>query len=143
MKKKICALVILCVVIVFLCIYFPIKKAININEIEPSNNYILVEIQKATVSQWVAINKNGQKISEQMNYSLIGNFPFGFNYGVESASNVYVCFGRDLKQQNTIHGDSYNVFEVDSWEILFPIQRTSLLSKFLPKSYLTLYDYIK
>ena len=140
MKKK---LVLLITCIFILCfLLFPIKKAVDVNIVNTTSNYIIVKVQKSSASQWIAINKNGEALEKRRDYKLIGNVPKGFNYGIESGSNIYVCFGKDIIEETTAHGDSYNVFKVDSWEIMYPIQRNSFISGVLPKNFLVVYDYI-
>lgn len=142
MLKKIFVIVSLVLVLaVSFLFFFPVKRALKRDELYSSQNYILVRGQKSTVSQWVAIEKSGIEFEEPQNYKLMQNHPEGFNYSVESAENIYVCFGEDDGTE-TINGDSYNKYNVKRWEILYPIKRNSIFAKVLPKSYLALIDYI-
>ena len=115
------------------------KKALKEENIDQSKEYIIAKIQKATVSQWCAVGDNNGIYETPDNIRLKGNVPSGYNYAVETGNNVFICYGNFCATEE-LHGEKYKVFNVENWEIAYPVKRNSLFNFLLPKSYLCKYD---
>ena len=121
--------------------FIPVKKAVKKEYLDKADNYIIVNVQKSTVSQWIAIGNNKGNYDVPRDVKLIGNVPDGYNYAVETGHNSFVCYGK-FCGAGDFYGDKYDVFNVDRWEILYPIKRDSLFNGILPNSYLCIFDTI-
>lgn len=140
MKFKI-EIYILLIVFLGVIIYgmMPVKQAINEDSLEKSKDFIIVNAQKSTISQWIAIGGNSGYYNEHKNVKLKGTPPSGYTYSVEAGHNTFVCYGHYVEEKD-FYGEKYTVFNVESWEILYPIKRDSLFSKILPSSFLCNFD---
>ena len=148
--------------------FIPVKFAVKLNSVDITKYkhldgqkiYICKPVQ-VTGSIWEAIGdeKGVREISKNeviyIAEPLKGNDPFkklngSFQKIYESnAYNQFVFVGNEISanivgdieidgvQEKTID------FEVDNWQIVYPIKRDSLRDIYASKAYLTLYDFIK
>lgn len=121
--------------------YIPVKHAIKVEDINNKETYIVVEVQKSTIAPWRITDSNTSHQNYIEDVMLEGNEPRGFNLGVETGENKYICYGEKNNERSLNADEKYQVFNVESWNIIFPVKRKSILQKILPKGYLCLYDY--
>lgn len=119
--------------------FIPMKQAIKRGGLDKSGNYIIVKVQKATLSEWIAIGDNNGNYDTPKNVRLTGNAPFGYNYNVEVGDNTFVCYGKD-DGVGFLQDEKYETFNAERWEILYPVKRNSLFDWILPDSYLCRFD---
>ena len=127
------------VLIVVLVGFIPVKQAIKQDSLVKTENYIIVKVQKATISEWVAIGDNKGDYDLPRDVRLTGNAPSGYNYDVEVGDNTFICYGNS-DGIGDFHGEKYDIFNVEKWEILYPVKRNSFFDWILPNSYLCRYD---
>ena len=122
-------------IVIFLAYqFYPIKITVNENNLS-DKNYILVKSCATTLSNWKIIN-NEQTKSDDDNYvRLEGNTPVNLNYNLLSGNNIYVCYGEFLENGNLM-GETYKRFNVVNWDILYPVNRNSVLDFILPDNYI-------
>jgi len=135
------ALFIVVIVVTIIAIGFvPVKQATKKDYLDKNDEYIVVVVQKATISEWSAIGDNQGDYSDPNDVRLLGNAPSGYNYGIEFGFNTFVCYGK-YDGTGDLHGEKYDYFYVERWEILYPVTRDSIFADVLPKSYLCIYDF--
>ena len=142
MKKKYIMLSVLLLVMLILVIsvYLPAKRAVKLNDLDTSKYYIIVKVQKSTISPWLAIGDNNGDYEIGRDVYLTGNYPQGYNYTVDFGGNTFVCYGQ-YDGTRDIGAGEHNTFGVNSWEIIYPVKREgSVFDSFLPKGYLCRYD---
>lgn len=133
---KILLLVILVIAAIFLCTnFYPVKWSVTRQQLDDRKDYILVEPYLVTVAPWKIIEDKNGKYDDYCAVRLVGNEPNEFNSSVDLGHNIFVCYGKFLEDGN-LAGETYKVFEVENWDILFPIKRNSIFSPFMPKSFL-------
>lgn len=148
-KCTICAIFLVIIVIVCVFMYItveflvPIKYAIKEENLNNKESYILVEFNGSTDEYWKVINcsdsiddiyKNKQK---ELSTFLIGNIPEKFNYELKTGyRNTFVCYGTYINIENSMNR---MVFQVDSWDIIYPINREPNI---FSKKYLFRHDFI-
>lgn len=134
-------IVLILLVVILIILYMPIKFSVKINELNDKRNYIVTEVQKATIAPWTLIDVNGYYF-ETRDIRLTGNEPTGFNLGIETAGNKFVCYGSNF-EKGFLNDEQYHIFNVEDWDIVYPIKRKSFFKNILPKKYLSIYDYIQ
>jgi len=138
MVYVICVLLVVAAAIVAIG-FIPVKKAVNEDSLDKNDEYIVVVVQKATISEWRIIGDNNGEHSIQEDVRLLGNAPSGYNYGIEFGFNTFICYGK-YDGTGDLHGERYEIFVVERWEILYPVKRDSIFAWALPKTYLCRYD---
>ncbi len=140
MLSGICILLI-AIIVVSIIGFSPVKKAVNKEAINYNKTFIIVKAQRSTISEWTVLEDNEGIIANEADVKLTGNIPSGYNYEFEIGQNQFLCYGRymGMESQYPVSLEEIMIFEVDSWEILFPIKRESLIP-FLPKNYLCKFD---
>ncbi len=152
MKRTIMAVLALLVGVLFVLllfhIYKPIKMAVHNDQLQNAKNYIIIRLQKSTAFDWLALADENGEFDEYFGVILKGQGLPGFSEAIELAGdNKFVCYGKfggyeipeDLDEE-------VRVFYVESWDILYPIQREAIVPFLLPKSYMCrcdFYDYDK
>lgn len=119
--------------------FMPVKQAIKQDSLDKTENYIIVNVQKATISEWIAIGDNKRDYNVPKDVRLTGNAPSGYNYDIEVGHNTFICYGKP-DGDGDLHGEKYNIFNVERWEILYPVKRNSPFDWVLPNSYLCRFD---
>ncbi len=119
--------------------FIPIKFAVKQEDLDRSENYIIVKVQTATVAPWIAIGDNKGNYDMPKDVRLSGNVPSGFNYDVAVGQNAFVCYGKSGGTKD-LYGEEYEDFNVERWEILYPVKRNSNLDWIWPDSYLCIFD---
>ena len=148
--------------------FIPVKFALKINSVDITKYkeedgqkiYICKPVQ-VTDSIWEAIGdeKGIRDLSKNeviyMAEPLKGNEPLkklnsSFHKTYEpNAHNQFVFVGNEISSNTVgdleIDGVQEKTidFQVDDWQIIYPIKRYSFRDIYAPKSYLTIYDYIK
>lgn len=117
--------------------YKPVKQAVKIQELNCDITYIVVVPVKVTGADWMIIDSKNCKFDGEEYIKIIGNEPEGLDFSIEYASNKFVCYGKYVQEDYKDETGVYDVFYATSWDIMYPIERNSILSFFLPKSYLT------
>lgn len=137
-KHEICILSAV-VLIAVLIGFIPVKRAIKQDGLDKAASYITVNVQKATISQWIAVGDDKGDYDTPRDVRLTGNVPSGYNYDVEAGHNTFICYG-EFDTAGDFHGEEYDIFNVETWEILYPVKRNSSLDWILPSSYLCRFD---
>lgn len=120
--------------------YLPVKKAVKQENIDTSRSYILVKVQKSTVSPWIAVGDNDGYYEIRRNTYLTGVEPQGFNYGIDFGDNTFICYGQYSGIREFASGEHY-AFNVESWDILYPVMREGSLFKAIqPRTYICRFD---
>lgn len=119
--------------------FLPVKYAVKRDNLNITGDYLIVKVQKSTISQWVAIGDSKGIYDDNIDVRLTGNVPSGYNYDIETGENIFICYGV-FDGSADLHGQKYDIFNVESWEILYPVKRNSLFDKVLPDSYLCGFD---
>ena len=127
------AVIIIAVIIGFI----PVKHAVK--RLNEADDYIAVNVEKATISQWIAVGDNKGDYEVQNDVRLTGNAPSGYNYAVEVGHNTFICYGK-FDGVGDLHGEKYDIFNVEKWEILYPVKRNLRFDWILPNSYLCRFD---
>ncbi len=119
----------------------PVKYAITKQDAyKCKKEFIVVKNQKATVSPWIAIGDTNGAFSEEKNTRIIGNEPTNFNYSIECGDNTFICYGKYKEYNHTDEAGTYDIFQADTWDILYPIKRTELFDFYFPKSFICKMD---
>lgn len=140
MKVMYVIYVLLAVIIIAVFIGFiPVKHAVKQEHLEKTDEYIIVNVQKATISQWIAVGDNNGEYDAPKDVRLTGEAPSGYNYDVEVGHNTFICYGK-FDGLGDLHGEKYDIFNVERWEILYPVNRNSPFDWILPNSYLCRFD---
>lgn len=136
-------------VIKILPLFLPLKYAIK--ELpQDSMNYIIVKGIKTTGYWWSVIgDQNGMFEEGSKNFKDInirGKMPiYGFYSDYSPGNNKIICYGKYVYvPYDGIQGHSRSgedVFVVDHWDIMYPIDRDLFIGKLIPKDYLCLYDF--
>ncbi len=126
--------------IVLVLNYFPVNFAVK--EIQnDGRDYILVAQTKTTGFQWCKVEADGTV----EDYILLkGNAPPNYDYPnrLYDTENIFVCWG-EYREREVVDGTISEVFNVDEWDIMYPIKRNSLLPDFLNPEYArNIWDYI-
>ena len=117
--------------------WFPIKLAVTQDASHPSNN-IYVKHVRVTGFDWVLVDEEGHELEY---IHIEGEEPLALQYGVRYGDNVYAFTG-NFVDNIEFDGKSYKSFKVSSWDIVFPVQRNTLLPNWLlPSRYLTMADF--
>ena len=140
-SKNIKCILLIALAAISASVFFPVKIARKIEDIDTSKNYIIVNVQKSTISEWISISDNRGDYAVAKNVRLTGCIPGGYNYDVETGKNAFVCYG-ELTGVGELGGEHYDVFNVVKWDILYPINRNSPFDCILPKNYLCLFETI-
>lgn len=119
--------------------FIPVKHAVKQNSLEEVDEYIAVNVQRSTISQWIAVGDNKGDYEVPKDVRLTGNTPSGYNYDVEVGHNTFICYGK-FDGVGDLHGEKYDIFNVKKWEILYPVKRNSRFDWILPNSYLCRFD---
>lgn len=140
MKKK----HLLGVVLIFLCIvaigYLPIKVAVKEENLNHEDSYILVQEHEVTaISTWFAIGDNTTMYETLKSVELRGNVPPSFGVAIDFAQNTFICYG-EFTGTGDFYGEEYAIFEVEEWNIVYPVQRAAIVPFLWPEFYLCLYD---
>jgi hypothetical protein len=158
-REKVIRILEVILVILLLADFIPIKMAVNIQKDDlkklvsdkSSDKLYICEHTQVTGSIWLAIGDEegerelldkgsiyladplkGKDPLRSLNKSFVPYYTF----------NDYIFIGKQGNQVN--EGDDLTIdFHVDEWKIVYPIKRNSIRDIYAPKSYLTLYDFIK
>lgn len=125
--------------IIYLLSFKPIKKAILKNEMK-EKEYVVVQIFYTTASTWGIIGDQNSNYDIPLAVTLTGNVP-RLCYDIQIGGNTFICYGRYLDNIITLAGYENKVFEVDSWEILYPVNHNSIFSTILSKKYLYSFEF--
>ena len=155
------------VIILIVLDFIPIKKAINIDSDDltkyknnESQKLYIVDYVQVTDSIWEVIGdeKGVRKLQDgvvmYLAEPLQGKDPLKeLNYAFQKvyepqAQNGFVFIGKEVRTivEGGNNGDPKDLmvhFQIDDWRIIYPIRRDSIRDIYAPKSYLTVYDFIK
>ncbi|MBB6217237.1 hypothetical protein HNQ80_003356 [Anaerosolibacter carboniphilus] len=159
---------IILVIIAFMILldFIPVKTAVNIEkgdlkkllDIKGSKELYICRYTQVTGSIWLAIgDENGvrdliPKTAIYLSEPLRGKDPLkslNRSFIPYYTGNEYVFIGNTEQTEKTgdliVDGVQELMldFKVDEWRIVYPIRRDSLRDMYAPKSYLTIYDFIK
>ncbi|MCP4366955.1 MAG: hypothetical protein GY797_02400 [Deltaproteobacteria bacterium] len=156
-RKGILILLVIIIVPILLLIwwFWPIKKAVKIRPSNLEEGVFLCARTAITGIDWELILEPSQKKLEgtlgkiirglKIEYvALEGNTPFQSFKGFMgwSYQNKYLLKGHFLDKRVQIGNDEYmRVIWVDEWDIVFPVYREDFWGQFLPKRWLTPYDF--
>jgi len=139
--KNIIKTMILLLLIIILSLWLPIKLAIKKDMVD-NQEYFICEKVSTTGFEWIVVDGN-------YNYTgyieLKGKIPLEEyrNYYPSIRFNKFVCLGQ-IVGEDIFDGYKYLIFNVDRWEVLYPVQRDSLIPEFLlPKYGFTFWDTIQ
>jgi hypothetical protein len=129
-------------------LFLPIKYA-NLQLPKNMGEYIVVRGIKTTGYEWeVTGDQNGLYAERSHNIkcvNMIGNVPScKFYSDYSTGDNQFICYGEyeyqpyDGVAGHNIYGE--DVFHVERWEIMYPIQRDFFIGVFIPKNYICRYD---
>lgn len=137
MTKKIIILCIGLIALISIAFHFtlfnPVKVAIKEEDLKSKNRYILVQVQKSTISEWVAIGDENGLFDKKIDVRIKGNEPSGYNYDLECENNTFVCYGKFTGLVDAPAG-TYQQFDATDWDILYPVKRASLFNFIMPKT---------
>lgn len=114
-------------------LFNPVKVAIKEEDLKSKKQYILVQEQKSTVSQWVAIGDENGLFDKEIDVRIKGNTPSGYNYDLQCGNNTFVCYGKFTGLVDAPAG-TYQQFDATDWDILYPVKRSSLFNFIIPKT---------
>lgn len=152
--------IILIILIIIFCIMFivlriPVKKAVTINletvkqeRISDSDKVLICQFSTTTGPQWKVIGKNNGLFATKEPYEYIiikGNFPYkrlNADLFMYLPHNKFVIQGNFVGEMKGEDEDIYKVFEVEKWDVMYPISRGEGFVNIIPKDSLTLYDFI-
>lgn len=127
------------VIIIIALDFIPVKFAVSLsNELYKEGIYICSH-EQVTGGNWRVENYE----EEQLYFEYLkGNSPFNFlseifcTDHIERSGNIYLLSGTIETRENQIYD-----LQVDEWDIAYPISRKSIRMLYVPKNYLTIYDY--
>lgn len=140
--------IIIAYVVKILPLFLPIKYAVK-QLPQNGDEYIIVQEYEVTGYEWLVIgNQNGFYSDDSLSFRAINidwNEPLcqPYAYG-EPYNNQFICYGEyeyqpyDGVAGHNIYGE--DVFHVERWEIMYPIQRDLFIGVFIPKNYICRYD---
>ena len=85
------------------------------------------------MSDSLCINVEGKTTFN--NLKEISNISLGY-----PVLNMYIFQGK-INKRKIYENVSLNWLQLEKWDIVYPIKRSSLRSLYVPKSYLTIYDF--
>lgn len=137
--KYIIYVLLVAISLICLSVFSPIKYAVKQGNLNKADDYLIVKVQKSTISEWIAIGDNKCIYDDAKNVRLTGNIPSGYDYNIETGGNIFICYGK-VEGTSDLHGEKYYIYNVENWEILYPVKRNSCFEKVLPDSYLCGFD---
>ena len=151
MKKAIgitSSIIVISIIIKVLPLFLPIKYA-TVDLPQNTNEYIIVRGIKTTGYEWKVVgDQNGVYDQDSQNVkciNMIGNVPiYKFYSDYSTGDNIFICYGKyeyqpyDGVAGHNIHGE--DVFLVECWEIMYPVQRDFFIGVLIPKNYICRYD---
>ena len=140
MGKIILYSLILILVILVASFWFPVKHAIK-KEFLTNEEFLICNKVSTTGFDWIVIDGT-------YNYfgyiKLVGKVPLEEyeNYYPSVRLSNFVCFGK-VVGEDIFDGIEFLIFDVERWEVLYPVKREVVLFEFLqPKYGFTLWDTI-
>ena len=112
----------------------PQKTAIELIELS-SKEYIIVETIYTTASNWAITGDQNGSYDIPIFVTLLGNEP-RLIYDIQTGENKFVCYGKYLDDVVTLAGYTTKAFNVDEWDIIYPVDHNSLYSFILSKKIL-------
>ncbi len=146
-KNVVIVTIVVLITILIIANFLPVKMSVKPNKVNEKNKndtVILCEYGQTTGPNWVIIGNEkgefGPGKCEFINvkYSESVKMP---NSSIFIGDNKYVLYGKFIGVE-VFYGESYRVFEVNRWDIQYPIDRFSLRSFFSPKRYLNIFDFL-
>jgi hypothetical protein len=131
-------LVVLLSVIFIASFWFPIKLAVKKQTLK-DKEYLICKKVTTTGFEWIAVEGT---------YSFCGYVRLEGKVPLEEYRNFYpsvrcnqfVCYGNVIGE-DIFDGDKYLIFNVERWDVLYPVQRESFIPKFMqPKYGFTIWD---
>ncbi|MBP3359659.1 MAG: hypothetical protein J6N52_02295 [Clostridia bacterium] len=126
--------------------FIPIKFAKNLNRIQFSDRMYVCEYATATDGNWEVIATNNPHLVETIYLNVKTDEQFRNLVEMTKCSlgmpvfNHYIFYG-DVKKKD-VGSEHYTYWlEATDWDVVFPIQRQSIRAFYVPKSYLTIYDF--
>ena len=149
-KNKKRFLIVKVILALFLLDFVPIKYAIKIEYVEKNHSktydFYMCEYTATTFGDIKADPKYNKELSKPIIfYELKNNSPFKFlskeyttDY-IEPSNNKYVFKGNIVCEVKDI--GLVKSLKINNWDIVYPIKRKSLRGLYVPKGYLTIYDF--
>ncbi len=135
--KKLIKISIFLIILLFAVDFIPVKFAIDVSDDNIESGYLCYH-EQVTGGNWRVENTDKQLYFD----NLTGNSPFNYlskiystDY-IEPSGNRYVLYGTIMPKENDIFD-----LNVEHWNIVYPVSRKSIRALYVPKRYLTLYDF--
>ena len=126
------------VIVILLSGFIPIKISVRDSELEKYDTFHIIKATQVTGASWKIIGDEKGYYDEPV-YIDVKNLPFiAYDYELFFGDNIYVFCG-NITNETEI--DDVYQYEVNSWDIKYPIKRNSLLD-ILPEKYICIYDLI-
>lgn len=132
--KKIFGVLFVVCLSVIIVMLIPVKKAVMDSK---HDNCVLIKWQQTTGEPWIRVDCENQYDNE---LHLEGKYMYNLPLGVLQGDNTYWIYGSFGDQVENVLGEKVNTFDVESWDIQYPIKRNSLFAPFLSDKYLYLYE---
>ena len=145
-RIKICLIMLLTVLSLKLIIlpvlnytmYKPVKYGIKKNDVDTTGTFIVCEYVEVTGFYWRITEENGVPVNK---YAILkGSDPLDIcSHSVLSGGNKFLFYGKYLDESYdsaATYADEYVVFDVEDWEIFYPVRRATYYWFLLPKKYL-------
>lgn len=137
--KKLISVITAIVLMLSVYLYFfrPIRKADCIEKIQGSDKeFILVRFVQTTASSWQIIGDNTGMYEIPIDLSPEGDYPKELSTNLMYTNNIFVFYGEYSEDKVTPAGYNNKVFNVNDWNVIYPINHNSILSPLLSKGYL-------
>lgn len=145
--------IIITILFLFLLDFIPVKFAITKENAKiklRDGNYICnTEPKIAPPIRWIARTKSNPYLNDDLYLRLTGNSPNNIlspkDYDVDKwyeVDNAFLLIGNTVKSEK--HQETKHMIvdlNVNEWEIVYPINRASTRKFYVPKNYLTIYDF--
>lgn len=116
---------------------FPVKLAITESGLK-DKEYMICEVIKTTGFDW-RVEKSSYGYKGLV--ILEGNIPIeGYEFGITYGENKFVVYGEFVSDIMLYGDDKYRIFNVEKWDILYPVHRNSLREFIGPKYGINLLD---
>ncbi len=140
--KLLCFVISLAIIMDFI----PIKLAKKVDKIKYNNETYVCKYVTATEGNWLAEMEYNPQIEAALYLNIMNKSTFDSLKEISNLSlgdqvwNMYVFTGT-VEKRIIDENNSFDYIKLQEWDIVYPIKRQSIRDKYVPKTYLTIYDY--
>jgi hypothetical protein len=134
-------------VIAYGILFMPVKYAVKYSDLDKNEDYVTVRETPAGSNIFELIEDKSDKYDYLMEVRITGSIPGEKfeNYGImmggpHSTKNEFVLYGESMGVKNSDMG-KYLEYDVNHWDILYPVKRENAFGFLFPKRGICRADY--